>query len=358
MALSVLYSTGFEAANWSNFYLLNGWADYGFDPVSIEANPANVHQTLAGYGGSYSLLGFGGFSCWRTPQVTTAARWYNSWIYWRALPNSLQMSFVDASGNYQAAVVFSHTSGAISFYCDGVAKATSASGIVAPGDKMWVAVYYVADAVAGRCDVYLNGTLVLTFTGDTTNAGTSGWTSVLYGTWAAPIPGLVGYGQFLAYLDDVVITDDGGATPPIPESYSVAIVPDGPLVPSAQLGLTPNGSAENYQNVNAIPSQQTDNNSAAASGDQDLYTLGALTNSPSAVYAVSVFAQAARDGAITNAEVSLDAGAGADYGTPFALPASPAYAVVSRHLAQNPNGGGSWTVGAVNSLQVGIRFTI
>lgn len=356
MALSVLYSTGFEAANWSNFYLLNGWATYGADPVAIEANPANVHQTLAGYGGAYALVG-GSFSCYRTPQVTTAARWYNSWIYWRPFPNTLQVSFVDASGNYQGAVVFSHVTGEISFYCDGVAKATSATGIVAPGDKMWIAVYYVADPVAGRCDVYLNGTLVLTFTGDTTNAGTTGWTSVLYGTWSAPIPGLVGYGSFLAYLDDVVITDDGGATPPIPESYSVAIVPDGPLVPSAQLGLTPNGSAENYQNVNAIPAQQTDNNSAAASGEQDLYTLGALANSPNAVYAVSVFAQAARDGAIANAEVSLDAGAGIDYGTPFALPASPGYAVVSRHLAQNPNGGGSWTVPAVNSLQVGIRFT-
>ena len=88
------------------------------------------------------------------------------------------------------------------------------------------------------------------------------------------------------------------------------------------------------------------------------FALGSEDSRRAAVERYLGFAQAARDGAIQNAEVSVDAGAGADYGTPFALPASPAYAVVSRHLGQNPNGGGSWTVPAVNSLQVGIRFTI
>lgn len=355
MAYTVLYASGWEAGT-LGFYTQAGWT-VSSGTVTIQSVAPYLHKTGLGYGGAYSVFlnEFPGAAL-RSPTLPAGGRWINFWYgttpaLWSALNPPLY--FTLGGSSYQAAVVFNYFSQRVDFYCDGVIVASSSVGTWVPGTPYWVSVFYEADPVAGRCKVYLDGVMVLdTGVGDTSTAGVAGWDGFTFG-YVGVGPNYGGWG---GAIDDLSVTDDDGGTitsPPFPECYAIAQVPGSDVT----TGLTPNPGAPNYGNVDDIPAQQVTYNEATAPGQEDLYGLVAMAVAPASIPIVAVWAQATRDGGITQGELHVVSGLSDTYGTVETLPATPSFGSIARYFAENPDGPAAWSQVTVDAMQIGIRFT-
>ena len=143
-------------------------------------------------------------------------------------------------------------------------------------------------------------------------------------------------------------------TTPLTEAYGFPIVPDSVI--SGNLTGVPTTGANRFQNIDELPASQTDYNLAAAANDEDLYSLTAPA-SGATIHAVTVWAEAGRDGTITQAAIHTVSGASDTYGTAATLPAAPSYGVFSRVHTRNPDGDVAWTNASIAALQVGLKFT-
>lgn len=355
MAYTVLHATGWEAGD-LNFYAQAGWLTTGV--VTIQSVAPYIHRTGLGYGGSYSVLmqEFPGATL-RSPTLPAGGRWLNFWYGTTAGLYSFLTPpiYFTLGGTYQAALVFNYFNQRVDFYCDGVLIASSAAGTWVPGTPYWVSVFYEADPVAGRCKVYLDGVLVLdTGVTDTSTAGVAGWDGFSFGyVYSFPVPN---YGAWGGAIDDLSVTDDDGGTitsPPFLECYAISQVPGSDVT----TGLTPNPGAPNYGNVDDIPAQQVSYNEATAAGQEDLYGLVPMAVTPASIPIVAVWAQATRDGAITQGELHVVSGLSDTYGTAETLPATPSFGSIARFFAEDPDGPAAWDQTSVDALQVGIRFS-
>jgi hypothetical protein len=342
MAVTTYLACGFEAGL-KSFLLENSW----FSDFGVPQNGAGVvHRTLGGAGGNWS------FYCnarIRTPILSTNVRWAHAWYYDVNNNSDLCLQF-SLTGARQLTLTFTASTGIVRIYNGLTVIALSGGGVWNHRVSHWISVRAVTKSVGGSCTVFIDGLQVLTYSGDTAEQATDDWNQFGVGDYYGGFPNWAGI------LDDLIITDDDGGTllTPMPESYGFPIVPDG-VVSGNLTGVAVVG-ANRFQNIDELPPLITDYNLAAASGDEDLYSLTAPASGVT-IQCVSIWAEAARDGTITQAQLRTVSGASDTYGTAVVLPASPSYSVINRIHDRNPDGDVAWTNAAIAALQVGLKFT-
>jgi|SRR5687768_1007179 len=126
---------------------------------------------------------------------------------------------------------------------------------------------------------------------------------------------------------------------------------------TAQKDWTADTGTDNYARVDE-PQMDGDSSYVFAStvGDEDLYTLGDLSTTPSTIDAVQVAFAGRKDDATSRTVAPvLVSGATTDVGTDKAMAAG--YSVGIELYETDPATTAAWTAAAVNALNVGIRVT-
>lgn len=343
MAYLATYATGFEGGLFA-YYTENGYTTTG--NVLINSVVANLHRSLSGIGGNYSMSVDGSL---QPPAVSSTSRWVHFWFKATVFTGAHDIQF-SVGGLRQFTVRFNANAQRVDLYRDFTLVATSVDGAWIPTTPHWLAIHLVAASAGGLCTVFIDGVQAVTFSGDTAEQAADGWSRVSLGG------GFFGFNGITGYVDDLLITDDdGGAmTTPLAEAFGYPIFPD--AVISGNLTGVPIVGANRYQNIDEQPASQTDYNLAVAVNDEDLYSL-TTPATPTTVYAVAIWAEAARDGAITQGSIRTVSGASDTYGTAYVLPAAPSYGTFPRVHARNPDGDVAWTLASITALQVGLKFT-
>jgi hypothetical protein len=195
----------------------------------------------------------------------------------------------------------------------------------------------------GNVVVRMNGITVISYTGDTKNAGTNSTIDAF---------GLGANGGMTAIIDDLYICDDSGAAPYntfLGDVRVQTLVPNGA---GSSTQFTPSTGA-NYTTVDELPYSSTDYVYSNTSGQRDTYTVSDLTGTPT-IYAVqnNVVAKRSDAGAIS-LRPAIKSGASVYYGTTVALGTSDGTLTDLRTL--DPNTSSTWTVSGVNALESGFE---
>jgi hypothetical protein len=201
----------------------------------------------------------------------------------------------------------------------------------------------IADT-GGRCVVRLNGVVVIDFTGDTRNGGTSANVDALL---------LGANGGTNCWFDDVYICDDQGAAPYNDFLGDVRVRTLSPTADGSSKQFTPDSGTTNYSRVNEVP-YSTANYVRGSSGQRDTYAMADLPASPGQVLAVQNNAIAKKtDAGALSIKNAVKSGADVYYGGSTPLGVSDA--VVSTLRTTDPATSAAWTVAGVNALEAGVE---
>lgn len=201
----------------------------------------------------------------------------------------------------------------------------------------------IADA-GGIVNVWLNGVQVITFTGDTKNAGTS--TNID----AISVPAGLN-----VFSDDLYWNDNlGGVQNTFLGDLSVKEVRGNGNGASSQWVGSDGNSTDNYLLTDEVPLNTTDYVASSTAADRDLYAVADLTITGS-VLAVQVHAYAQKTDAGARSLKTLQRSSGGTVVASSALPLTTTYGVLSGTLRTTDPDGAAWTVATVNSCQYGIE---
>jgi len=342
--MAVLYATSFEGGSVA-YMILAGWTGSN---LAIHSG-TRVHRTLAGVGGSFAMDITGAGVLTRTPVFSTTSRWFHTYFAPQDADTPATAVFVfERSGAFTFTVRINPT-GTIELIrgdTAGTVVATSA-GVINRGVPHWLAIQLLAADAAGTCEVWSDGVLVVSFTGDTKAHTTlANWDQVR----------LVASGFSADHtIDDVIVTDS--TTGRVVEHVAPVMVVDG--VSSGNLTGVPVTGANRYQNVDEGgangATSQTDYNQAVAVNDEDIYTLSDPPT-PTSVLCAVFWAEAARSGGITQAEIRVESGATTVSGPVEVLPASD-YEANFYIRETDPDTAAAWTAAGLNAAKAGIKFT-
>lgn len=221
--------------------------------------------------------------------------------------------------------------------------ATSANNIIASNTWFYIEVRVVVSDTVGVVEVRLNGvtTPVLTFSGDTKNAGTNSTIDTI--RWQLAANGI-------SYMDDIYINDGTGT-----ENNSFegdcevqTLVPTGA---GASTGLTPS-TGSNWQTVDEAPPVQTDYSGSSVSGTRDSYAITDLRAGTGVVKAVrQTTAWHKSDAGAASMKRVLRVGSTNYYGSNVALPSSMALSV--DYIPKSPATSSAWTISEINGAEIG-----
>lgn len=209
----------------------------------------------------------------------------------------------------------------------------------------YIEVEFSIDNGAGFLRVFVNGSRVINFVGNT--QGVSGVNTVsrigLFNTT----------GAHAAAYDDVY-------------GLSVAsrlgecrVEPLRPNNDTATKNFTPNAGTENYTRVNEVLTDgDTSYVYSSLVGAEDLYEVGNLSVTPQNIFAVQTRIVARKDDVATRVlKASLKSGAAATvYGSDFFLASS--YTTKVDIYEQDPNTAAAWTKAGVDAIQIGQKITV
>jgi len=221
-----------------------------------------------------------------------------------------------------------------------------ASGLVTVNTWAYWEMSATIHDTTGSVEVRINGTPVISFTGDTKNAGTA--TTIDAISWHQS-----GVTSATPSIDDLYILNDLGSTNNnfLGDIRIQTLVPDGA---GSVTQLSPLGVANNWDNVNEVPSSGADFNYSGTVGHRDLYSMTNLTAGTTVVFAVVPHIIARKtDSGVIAAKTALKHGATVATGTTQTLgTSSDVYATVHEI---NPSTGVAWTVGDLASLEAGVE---
>jgi len=243
-------------------------------------------------------------------------------------------------------------SGAIAAYLGGSTGVLRDAGGTLSSSWSCVEGRVLIDNTIGRVQLWVNGVLVINFTGDTQNGGTAGINLVRLGIIQELNAGDCGSSAFV--FDDIAINDTTGSR----NNGRIGqggIYPLFPTADTADKDWARSAGSDNYALVNSYPpDDDTTYVTATSVGDRDLYEFGNLTN----VNSIDAIAISGR--------LKTTFGAGAPVG--FAMRSGATTGDVASHnvnaqwttftdvIETDPNTAAAWTLEAVNSVQAG--FTI
>jgi hypothetical protein len=253
----------------------------------------------------------------------------------RTTTNTIQLYRGDAAGG----VVTSPS---------GTVIATSAAGVL-DGNWHYVEMSATINTTTGSVTVKVDGTTVISFTGNTKNGGTSTNIDTLRfktGRYVAnPIATIS--------IDDLYICDGTGTV----NNTFLGDVRVQSLLPNAagsstQLAVT--GAANNYTAAGESPYNDATYNSSSTVGQRDTYALSDLVAGTAGVIGVQAVAHMQKsDSGVANAKVALKSGGSVYYDATQSLGTS--VAAYSQVHETDPATSAAWTVAAVNALEAGME---
>lgn len=205
----------------------------------------------------------------------------------------------------------------------------------------------IADS-GGQVEVRLDGAQVLSFSGDTRNAGTAEIATVRFSTH------LVSTGnRHLLRLDDVYLCDTSGSRN---NDFlgDVKVVTLRPNADTAQADFTPSTGSVHYSLVAEAPDDDGDASyvESGTVGHKDLYGYQDLTGTPAAILALQLATVARKDDAGSRSlRAVLKSGATTANGATRVLGTS--YTLYDDRFEADPATGAAWSKAGVDALQAG-----
>jgi hypothetical protein len=331
LATGPLLSCGFEA-NDLTFYEHMGWF---FSGSGHALNSTRTHAPASGVGGQVSL--FTNAQTIYLPAVSTSARWFHCWVdvdAWAASPY-FNCTFL-IGGLDQFTVQVTNTGNIVLRRGDWnwPVVATSA-GTISAGPH-WIVVELLAQNSGGVCNVYVDGTLELTYSGDTQRQATANWNQVRIFGSSAP-----------AYVDDIIITDATDGQQAELYGYACPITGAGDTT-----GWTPTAGA-NWQIAQGYEVSPTDWNYPSALDQDDLYTVQ-HTRKVSSVGWVGIYAYSTSPGSV-GVQTLARTGTSTGFSGLTVTGGAGDPAVVWTHHPLSPATGLAWTQDEIDVLQIGLR---
>lgn len=224
-------------------------------------------------------------------------------------------------------------------------------------DILWhhVRVHAIIHDTTGLVEVFVDGAAspVITFSGDTRNAGATGAIDTLHFDSTS---GGTGNGRF----DNLWVTDTGGSAPyndDMGELVITTLLPNGNGNYSQLVGSDGN-STDNYLLVDESTNYAVaDYNGSATVNDKDTYLMSDLPSGALTVYAVQDIGVAFKSDAGAKSGRTLLRASGTDYaGTTVALATTPsASSVRGTRRIVDPATGVAWANAAVDALEAGFE---
>lgn len=225
-------------------------------------------------------------------------------------------------------------SGAIKATRNGTLLGTSATGVLTANIWAYIELEFVRSATVGSVNVYVNGTNVLTLTGQ--NTGANDIHSILF------------QGQSMVqWIDDMYTVD---VATKLGECRVDLLAP---TADTAQKDFTPSTGTANWSLVNGTTyNEDSDYVSAATVGNKDLYDVADLSFTPVTIHAVQVNWRARKDDATARTvRANLKSGSTTQNGPTETMAAS--YVSFRDLYLTDPNTSAAWTASAVNAVQIG-----
>lgn len=202
----------------------------------------------------------------------------------------------------------------------------------------------------GTAEARINGQVVGTYSGNTRASGTLATLDRIYIGSAVADNGDLDD----ALWDDVYVT--AGATAADAEFLGEIRVKSLKVNGAgASTGLTPVGSANNWENVDEFPPSGTDYNSSSVSGTKDTYTTENLALSPGdkiiGVQANAVVSTV--EAGTASAKLVFRSGSTEYTSAPLNVSSSPL--TISSIYPKNPNTASDWSEATVNDTEIGIE---
>ena len=195
----------------------------------------------------------------------------------------------------------------------------------------------------GRCQVRLNGNLVIDYTGNTMNGGTNTTVDAF----------LIGSNNSSVndYFDDIYVCDATG-TKNNTFLGDVRVQTLFPTAAGSSTQLTPTGSANNYANVNDVPDSTSTYNASTTVGNRDTYAMGDVLASTGTIFGVQDNMHGFKtDSGSANMKPALLSGPTLVYDPTLVLTPSNAWTSAVRET--DPNTGTSWTPAGINAVEFG-----
>lgn len=220
-----------------------------------------------------------------------------------------------------------------------------ASVTLTVGVWYYIEVEYSIDTGAGYLRVFVNGSPIINFTGNTQGiAGVN--TSARVGLFGSGVSG------HLMSFDDIYVSDR--AT----RFGECRVEPLRPNGDTATKGFTPNAGVDNYARVNEVLTDgDTSYVYSSLVGAEDLYDIDNLSVTPQNIFAVQTRVVARKDDVATRViQAGLKSGATTVYGSDFFLASS--YTTKVDIYEEDPNTTAAWTKAAIDALQIGQKITV
>lgn len=238
------------------------------------------------------------------------------------------------------------TNGALALYRGTTTQVAVTAGGLIPLNT-WVYIEFsttISDTV-GVAKVRLNGTEVLSFTGDTRNGGTNQTIDMV---------GLYYNGAGSWRFDDYYISDDTGPAPWNDFLGDVRVVTLSPNGPGNSTGLTPS-VAPNWGCVDEQPYSATDYVSSSVAGTKDTYACADLPAGALTVYGVQVNTIAKKSDAGARSLKNVVRVSGTDYSDAVAQVMATTDSSYRTMRAVNPATSAAWTPAVVNAMEIGVE---
>lgn len=349
--MSLLYIDGFDAQDFTT----KGW--------TITNNNGSVTASATTpYATGFSLLSSAVSGGYNTAQaahsVKPSANLYVGFNYnTTGNPDSTSGQHIDVvrfmtdSGATEQIRVERTSLGFLAVYRGGTLLGQTSASI--PVNTWWfVEVGASISATAGSVIVRIQGSQVLSFSGNTQNGGTSTNIDALV---------FAGGGNYLGtatspgqYYDDLYVCDGSGTINNtfLGDIRVQTLLPNGP---GSSTQFTPTGSANNYMNVSEVPDNANTYNSSGTVGQRDTYAMSNLNAATGTVFGVQQVMRAFKsDAGTANIKSAQKSGATISYGAVNSLSVNDL--TYFDMFETNPATGASYTPTDINSIEAGAEI--
>ena len=331
--MALLFIDGFDAGDSAQ-----KWSTYVSGQIAAD--------TITPYGTGRSVrLNSTGTGYKLSKVLTASAKIFVGFNYRADYLNTYIFGGSADGGTVQHVVISTASNGALNIQRGATIVATSAAAIIATNTWNYIEISATISDTVGAVEVKVNGASVVTFSGDTRNAGTS-TNFDLVGLCSNSLTGW-------SYFDNLYICNDSGSAPYNTYLGDIRIntlVPNGA---GSDTGFTPSTGA-NYQTVDEVPFSTADYNSASASGTRDLYTMGDLSGSYSVLAVQNNVIVKKTDAGGTALKSAIKSGGTIYYGTSQTI--TPSDATVMDLRTADPATATAWTITGVNNIEAGMEI--
>lgn len=329
------------------------WMD-GFDEYTSASDLSqNYPNANVNFGENYGRFGGGGIQPNGQLLYTLPENETELWIGFafnlnNNSPSGPIVAFISSNGT-ECSLYYDSQTGVMSV----TAASTLGSATVNIQNNAWhwIDIDYVISSSEGSLIVWIDNVRVINITGaDTTNHGSSSFSSVSF--FYNPDNG----NKFYCAADDIVINNTSGSynNGRQGDSRILTVVPTSDIGPSDG---TPESGASNYGAVDEA--QWSSSNYLTytnTNGQASLFGMGSLSETPTAVDAIRVYAIAEKsDSGAATAMTYIVSDGTTENGT--SEPLLTSYSQISSIFEYDPNTNAAWTVSGVNAVHCGFEVT-